>query len=157
LLRQTESAQNQTDSTENGFAAFGGFGVADITTVSGISQTADMVTASGVVGIGMTQELFGIQDLDTPLIIEEVMVSADIEVKAQDTILKVSEGSFTAAWKELTDELEEAKLASQSGAIAYAQSLITLKYDLDMALLKGEQAQAVYKVNPFVNTNFFNF
>ncbi|MDR0949963.1 MAG: hypothetical protein LBM69_10660, partial [Lachnospiraceae bacterium] len=137
LLRQSESTPPQSAFGDNDFSSFTGFGATDM--------AADMVTASGVVGVGITQELFGIQDLDTPLIIEEVMVSADTEVKAFDSILKVSEESFAAAKQELIDNLEEAKLASQSGAIAYAQSLITLKYDLDTALLKGEQAQAVYE------------
>jgi multidrug resistance efflux pump len=133
LLRNTEQSQSQTDFAAGGFPSFDGFG------------EADMVTASGVVGVGMTQELFDIQDLETTLLIEEVMVSADTQVQAQDPILKVSEESFEAARQELIDDLEEAELASRSGAIAYAQSLITLAYDRDMAVLQGEQAQAVYE------------
>jgi multidrug resistance efflux pump len=133
LLRNTEQSQSQPDFAGSGFPSFNGFG------------EADMVTASGVVGVGMTQELFGIQDLDTTLLIEEVIVSANTQVQAQDMILKVSQESFAAAQQELKDDLEEAELASRSGAIAYAQSLITLAYDRDMAVLKGEQAQAVYE------------
>lgn len=110
----------------------------------GLTISGDMISASGVTSVGMTQENFEVENLETTLLIEEVYVSSGEEIEEGTKILKVSEDTVEEAREELEGVLREAKLAYRAGAIEYEQSKITAVYDRDAAILSGEQALAVY-------------
>lgn len=111
----------------------------------GMNITGNSISASGITSVGITQENFEVEDLTTQLLVEEVYVSSEDTVEEGTRIAKLSQDSVEKARQELEKVLREADLASRAGAIEYEQSKITAKYDRDVAVLNGEQAQSVYE------------
>ena len=112
--------------------------------MTGLTFTEDMIAASGVTNVGITEETFDVENLTTELEIEEVYAVSGEEVTAGDKILKLTEDSVEEARKELERALEDAELAYRTGAIEYEQNLITAEYTRDSAILTGQQAKDVY-------------
>lgn len=112
--------------------------------MAGLNFTEDMIAASGVTNVGITEETFDVENLTTELKIEEVYVASGEEITAGDKILKLTEDSVEEARKELERALEDAELAYRTGAIEYEQNLITAEYTRDSAILTGQQAKNVY-------------
>lgn len=112
--------------------------------LAGLNFTEDMIAASGVTNVGITEETFDVENLTTVLEIEEVYAASGEEVTAGDKILKLTEDSVEEARKELERALEDAELAYRTGAIEYEQDLITAEYTRDSAILTGQQAKDVY-------------
>lgn len=112
--------------------------------LAGLNFTEDMIAASGVTNVGITEETFDVENLTTVLEIEEVYAASGEEVTAGDKILKLTEDSVEEARKELERALEDAELAYRTGAIEYEQNLITAEYTRDSAILTGQQAKNVY-------------
>lgn len=112
--------------------------------LAGLNFTEDMIAASGVTNVGITEETFDVENLTTELEIEEVYAVSGEEVTAGDKILKLTEDSVEEARKELERALEDAELAYRTGAIEYEQNLITAEYTRDSAILTGQQAKEVY-------------
>ena len=112
--------------------------------LAGLNFTEDMIAASGVTNVGITEETFDVENLTTVLEIEEVYAASGEEVTAGDKILKLTEDSVEEARKELERALEDAELAYRTGAIEYEQNLITAEYTRDSAILTGQQAKEVY-------------
>ena len=112
--------------------------------LAGLNFTEDMIVASGVTNVGITEETFDMENLTTELEIEEVYAVSGEEVTAGDKILKLTEDSVEEARKELERALEDAELAYRTGAIEYEQNLITAEYTRDSAILTGQQAKEVY-------------
>ena len=108
------------------------------------TMSEGMVMASGVTSVGVTEEVFEVENLTAELEIEEVYVNSEDIVGKGTKVLKLSESSVAEARKELEQALKEADLAYRSGLIEYEQSKITAKYDLDSKVLSGEQAKEVY-------------
>lgn len=108
------------------------------------SMSEGMITASGVTSVGVTAEVFEVENLATELEIEEVYINSEDVVTQGTKILKLSETSVADARKEQEQALKEADLAYRSGLIEYEQNKITAKYDLDSKILSGEQAKEVY-------------
>lgn len=107
--------------------------------------TGDMVAASGVTSVGVTEESFDVENLTTALEIEELYVSSEEEITEGTKVLKLSEDSIAETREELEQTLKEAELAYRAGVIEYEQSKITAEYDRDSTILSGEQAKAVYE------------
>ena len=112
--------------------------------MAGLTFTEDMIAASGVTNVGITEASFDVENLTTELEIEEVYAVSGEEVTAGDKILKLTEDSVEEARKELERALEDAELAYRTGAIEYEQNLITAEYTRDSAILTGQQAKEVY-------------
>ena len=112
--------------------------------MAGVNFTEDMIAASGVTNVGITEETFDVENLTAGLEIEEVYVTSGEEVSAGDKILKLTEDSVEEVRKELERALEDAELAYRTGAIEYEQNLITAEYTRDSAILTGQQAKEVY-------------
>lgn len=112
--------------------------------MAGLTLTEDMVGASGVTNVGITEETFDVENLTTNLEIEEVYAVSGENVTAGDKILKLTEDSVAEARKELERALEDAELAYRTGKIEYEQNLITAEYTKDSAILTGQQAKEVY-------------
>ena len=110
----------------------------------GFARTSGGIRASGVTSVGVTQENFEVEDLETQLEIEAVYVSSGDEVEAGTQILKLSDVSVEEARAELEKKLREADLAYRAGSIEYEQNKITAQYEYDSAVLAGEQAQEIY-------------
>lgn len=108
------------------------------------SITEEMTVASGVTGVGVTEEIFEVEELTAGLEIEEVYISAEDVVEKGSKVLKLSETSIAEAREELEKTGREAELAYRAGKIEYEQSKITLEYDRDSKVLSGKQAEAVY-------------
>lgn len=108
------------------------------------SMSEGMITASGVTSVGVTAEVFEVENLATELEIEEVYINSEDVITEGTKILRLSEASVADARKELEQALKEADLAYRSGLIEYRQNKITAKYDLDSKILSGEQAKEVY-------------
>lgn len=104
-----------------------------------------MTVGSGVTGVGITEELFEVENLSAKLEIEEVYIGAEDIVEKGDKVLKLSDESIAQAREELEKAQREANLAYRAGKIEYEQSKITLRYERDSKLLSGEQAKAVYE------------
>ena len=104
----------------------------------------EMILANGVTNMGVTEEIFEVENLTGKLEIEEVYVSSEDVIEKGAKVLKLSETSIAKARKELEKTLREADLACRAGKIEYEQSKITLKYDMDSKILDGGQAKAVY-------------
>ena len=112
--------------------------------MAGLTLTEDMVAASGVTNVGITEETFDVENLTTDLEIEEVYAVCGEEVTAGDQMLKLTEDSVAEARKELERTLRDAELSYRTGKIEYEQNLITAEYTKDSAILTGQQAKEVY-------------
>lgn len=119
---------------------FGGGGMG-----GGFAVSENMVGASGVISVGVTEECFEVENLSAELVIEEVYVSSNEEIGEGTKILKLTEDSVAEARKELEETLNDAELAYRAGAIEYEQNKITAQYDYRSALLSGEQAAEIYE------------
>ncbi|MCD7738570.1 MAG: HlyD family efflux transporter periplasmic adaptor subunit [Lachnospiraceae bacterium] len=138
LLRDTGGAD----------ASFASMGAGISMSAGGNSVTSldlsNAVTASGVTSVGMTQEIWEVENLSNILYVEEVYLSSGDEVAEGDLVLKLSEDSVEEAREALETVLREAELAYRTGVIEYEQSLITAEYDRDLALANAEYAQTTY-------------
>lgn len=104
-----------------------------------------MTLASGVTNVGITEEVFEVENLTTKLEIEEIYVNSEDTIEKGAKVLKLSETSIAEAREELEKALRVADLAYRAGKIEYEKSKITLQYDRDSKLLSGGQAKAVYE------------
>ena len=112
--------------------------------LSGLTFTENMIAASGVTNVGMTEETFDVENLTTELEIEEIYVASGETISAGDKVLKLSDDGVEEARKELERALEDAELAYRTGEIEYQQNLITAEYTRDSAILGGQQAKEIY-------------
>ena len=112
--------------------------------LSGLTFTEDMIAASGVTNVGMTEETFDVENLTTELEIEEIYVASGETISAGDKVLKLSDDGVEEARKELERALEDAELTYRTGEIEYQQNLITAEYTRDSAILGGQQAKEIY-------------
>lgn len=108
------------------------------------ASSGGMTAVSGVTSVGVTEEVFAVENLTTGLEIEEVYINSQDTITEGTRVLKLSDTSVAEAREELEKALKEADLAYRSGLIEYEQSKITAKYDLDSRILDGEQAREVY-------------
>lgn len=109
------------------------------------TMSEEMILASGVTNMGITEEVFEVENLTTELEIEEVYVNSEDLIEEGSRVLKLSETSVAEAREELEQALREAELAYRAGKIEYEQSKITLQYDRDSKVLTGGQAKEVYE------------
>ncbi len=109
-----------------------------------VQITENTITASGTVSVGITNEEFDLDYLDTELEIEEVYLTSNTEVTEGEKIAKLTEKSLAQALDELNDARTEADLAYRAGLITFEQAKIEAKYEYDSNLLNGSQAQQVY-------------
>jgi len=105
----------------------------------------EMVTASGTTSLGFTMDEFEPDYIETDIYIEEVYVSAGDEVQAGTPVFKVAEENIEEVKEELEEKKAETSLAYRAGLISYEQSKINAKYTYDLAVLDGQQAEAVYQ------------
>lgn len=107
-------------------------------------MTDDVIAASGVTNVGITEESFAVENLSVGLEIEEVYITSETEISRGDKVLKVTQKSVEEAREELETTLREAWLAYRAGAIEYEKNKISAAYDRDSKILNGKYARAVY-------------
>lgn len=112
--------------------------------VPGVLPGTGTVSASGVTGIGTTEETLAVENQEIKLLIEEICVSSGKEVSEGDPILRLSVDSVAEAKELLETTARQADLDYRAGLIAYEQSLITAECERDLAVLTGDQAIQVY-------------
>ena len=120
---------------KNGFSMFGD---------GGNAKETEYVSASGTTTLGYTMDEFEPDYIETDLYIEEVYLASGDEVEEGTPVFKVSEESIQEAREELEEKVKETDLDYRAGVITYEQSKISAKYDYDVAILEGQQAEAVY-------------
>lgn len=113
--------------------------------IPGMNPGTDSVSASGLTGVGMSEETLAVENQEIKLLIEEVCVSSGEQVSEGDPILKLSGDSVEEAQELLETAARQALLDYRAGLIAYEQSLITAESERDLAILSGEQADQVYE------------
>lgn len=102
------------------------------------------ITASGTSTLGVVEENFDVDNLDTDLEVEEVYVSNGDTVKKGDKILKISDDSLSEARTELEQAAKDAQYAYQLGKLSTQEELITAKSTYDSAAVNTEYAQNDY-------------
>ncbi len=103
-----------------------------------------MVTATGTTTVGMTEETFDVDNLETTLEIEEVYLNNGDVVEQGAKILKISDDSLEAAKTELEQAAESAEYAYRLGLVDYEEALISAKSTYDQASVNAEYAEADY-------------
>jgi hypothetical protein len=111
---------------------------------NGMTLSDDMITASGVVSVGVTEENFEVENFTSDLVIDEVCVTSGEEITQGTQILKLTEDSVAEVREELEQTLRSADLAYRAGAIEYEQNKISAEYNYKSTLLAGEQAEEIY-------------
>lgn len=112
--------------------------------IPGVLPGTGTVSASGITGIGTTEETLAVENQEIKLLIEEICVSLGEEVSEGDPILRLSMDSVAEAKELLETAARQAELDYRAGLIAYEQSLITAESERDLAVLTGDQAIQVY-------------
>ncbi|MCR5100958.1 MAG: hypothetical protein K6B41_06335, partial [Butyrivibrio sp.] len=102
------------------------------------------ITASGTTTMGMVEETFDVDSLETELEIEEVYVNNGEEVEAGAPILKISDESLAEARTELEEAAKEADYAYRLGVISTEETKITAKATYDSATVSATYAQNDY-------------
>lgn len=110
-----------------------------------VTVSEEMILANGMTNVGITEEVFEVENLTAGLEIEEVYIHSEDQIEEGTKVLKLSEESIADAREELEKTLREADLAYRAGKIEYEQSKITLQYEKDSKVLSGSQAKAVYE------------
>ena len=105
----------------------------------------DVVTAGGSTSVGMQEESFDLDYLDTELVIEEVYLSSQDEVEAGTAILKLTDDSVETARREQEEKAIQADLDYRQALLDGEEERITAQQTLDTSLLNGTYASYTYE------------
>ena len=98
-----------------------------------LSFGTDVVTAGGSTSVGMQEESFELDYIDTELVIEEVYLSSQDEVEAGTAILKLTDESVETARRELEEKATQADLDYREALLDGEEEKITAQQTLDTA------------------------
>ena len=110
-----------------------------------LSFGTEVVTAGGSTSVGMQEESFDLDYIETELEIEEVYLSSQDEVEAGTAILKLTDESVEAARRELEEKATQADLDYREALLDGEEEKITAKQTLDTSLLNGTYASYTYE------------
>ena len=110
-----------------------------------LSFGTDVVTAGGSTSVGMQEESFELDYIDTELVIEEVYLSSQDEVEAGTAILKLTDESVETARRELEEKATQADLDYREALLDGEEEKITAQQTLDTSLLNGTYATYTYE------------
>lgn len=111
----------------------------------GNMRTAEGITASGITTVGMVEETFDVDSLETTLEIEEVYLNNGDEVEKGAKILKISDESLEKARTELEQAQKTAEYAYRLGVIDYEESILSAESTYEQAAINAEYAENDYK------------
>lgn len=103
-----------------------------------------VITASGLTSVGMTEETWGLDFLDTELYVEESYLSAGDEVETGTAVFKVSEATLEEARKELENAVTEAELLYRQGKLDYETEKLTALITYETASVNQKYARSDY-------------
>lgn len=104
----------------------------------------DVVTASGLTTVGMLDETWKLDFLQTALYVEESYLSMGDEVGKGTAVFKVSDETLEKARKELEDAVTEADLAYRQGVIDYETGEIDARVTKENAAVNKKYSQTQY-------------
>ena len=110
-----------------------------------LSFGMETVTAGGSTSVGMQEESFDLDYIETELEIEEVYLSSQDEVEAGTAILKLTDESVEAARRELEEKATQADLDYREALLDGEEEKITAQQTLDTSLLNGTYASYTYE------------
>lgn len=105
----------------------------------------NVISASGSTSVGMQEETFDLDYIETELKIEEVFLSGGDEAEAGTPILKLSEESVEAARRELEQKAVEAALNYRQQLLDSEEEKITAKQTYDTSVTNGTYASYTYE------------
>ena len=105
----------------------------------------NVISASGSTSVGMQEETFDLDYIETELKIEEVFLSGGDEAEAGTPILKLSEDSVEAARRELEQKAVEAALNYRQQLLDSEEETITAKQTYDTSVTNGKYASYTYE------------
>lgn len=105
----------------------------------------NVISASGSTSVGMQEESFDLDYIETELEIEEVFLSSQDEVTEGTAILKLTEESVQAARRELERKAVQAALDYRQQLLDSEEEKITAKQTLDTSLARGAYASYTYE------------
>lgn len=103
-----------------------------------------VISASGLTTVGMLDETWELNFLQTALYVEESYLSMGDEVKKGTAVFKVSDETLEEARKELKDAVTEAELAYRQGVIDYEAGVIDARVTKENAAVNKKYGQAQY-------------
>lgn len=103
-----------------------------------------VITASGLTSVGMTEETWELDFLDTELYVEESYLSAGDEVETGTAVFKVSEATLEEARKELENAVTEAELLYRQGKLDYETEKLTALITYETASVNQKYARSEY-------------
>lgn len=104
----------------------------------------DIVSASGLTTVGMLEETWELDFLETALYVEESYLVAGDEVEAGTAVFKVSGETIDQARKELEAAVTEAELNYRQGVINYETEAIEARVTGETAAVNKKYSQAEY-------------
>lgn len=105
----------------------------------------NVITASGSTSVGMQEETFDLDYIETELKIEEVYLSSGDEVEEGTPILKLTEESVEAARRELEQKSVQAALDYRQRLLDSEEEKITAKQSYDTSITNGTYASYTYE------------
>lgn len=103
-----------------------------------------VAAASGLTTVGMLDETWELDFLQTALYVEESYLSMGDEVKEGTAVFKISDETLEKARKELEDAVTEADLAYRQGVIDYEAGVIDARVTKENAAVNKKYGQAQY-------------
>lgn len=104
----------------------------------------NVISASGLTSVGMSEETLEFDFLETALYVEESYLSTGDEVEAGTVVFEVSEETLTEARKELQDKVTETSLKYRQGLIDYEEDHADAQITYQTADINKKYAQAEY-------------
>lgn len=102
------------------------------------------VTAVGTTSVGMQEEIFDLDYIETELVIEEVYLANQDVAEAGTAILKITDDSLKKARRELEEAAQEADIAYRQAVLDGEEEKITVKQTRDTSLTEESYASYTY-------------
>ena len=103
-----------------------------------------VISAGGLTAVGMLDETWELDFLQTALYVEESYLSMGDEVEKGTAVFKVSDKTLEEARKELEDAVTETGLAYRQGVIDYEAGVIDARMTKENAAVNKKYGQAQY-------------
>ncbi len=103
-----------------------------------------VVSASGLTAVGMLDETWELDFLQTALYVEDSYLSTGDEVEKGTAVFKVSDETLQEARKELENAVTEAELAYRQGVIDYEAGVIDARVANENAAVNKKYGQVQY-------------
>lgn len=109
-----------------------------------MSFLGDVVSATGLTGVGMREEAWELGFLTDGLYVEEAYLNVGDEVEAHTPVFSVSQDSLKSARRELEKEVQETQLNRRQGEITFETGMVDVQKEKDLAAADASYAQTVY-------------